>query len=859
LKNTRNNKLTTLPLILILTVAALITLLPAVQAGDFPTYGYITVAPNPIGVGQQATIIAWLDKVPPTAGLIGLGDRWQNYTIEVTKPNGSKETLGPFTSDPVGSMYTFYTPTEIGTYTFQFSFPGQTIQLFGNYYKPSTSAIISLTVQQEAIGNWPGADLPTGYWERPINAENREWYTIGGNYLGTGGSSFGAHQYNSTGNFMPYTTAPNSPHILWTEEITFGGIMGGEFGGGGTSSYYHGMSYEPKFTPPVIIQGRLYYNQFIAGLSSTRVVCIDIRTGAELWVKEDMYITNGQIYNYISPNQYGGCAYLWDTSGTTWHMYDAFTGEWILDIANATGGEIVMSPAGDMLVYVLNGANNWLAMWNSSSIPQMLPGPLGSGTAGWQWRPPAGATLDWKDGIQWNVTVPDVAGVQSIPPFNGMASYILFASTATIFGASPGWEIAVAYDAHTGEQLWVENRTIPLGATAWQLNGPVGEGVICQFHQSTMEWYGFDLYTGEKLWGPTEPYEDAWGMYQTGAMIAYGKLYALHVDGLHCYDVHTGEHLWDYIAGPSGLETIYPNWPFDLGGFSIADGKVFIVSGHSHLQPLFRGARLYAIDAESGEELWSSTGWLSGGWRNAPVIADGYLLTQNCYDNQIYCFGKGLTETTVSGPEAVQPLGTKVLIKGTITDQSPGDTCLGIPAAGTAAIADEYMSEWMGYLYMQKPMPTDAEGVEVILTTLDPNGNTYEIGRTTSSDRGMFGCEVELPVPGLYKIIATFEGSNSYYASSAETYVSVTEAPTVAQPIEPEPTTPAPTEPTPTAPEPTEPEPTTPEPTTPEPTTPEPTAPTEAPFITTEVAIIAAVTVAVIIGIVSFWALRKRK
>ena len=232
--------------------------------------------------------------------------------------------------------------------------------------------------------------------------------------------------------------------------------------------------------------------------------------------------------------------------------------------------------------------------------------------------------------------------------------------------------------------------------------------------------------------------------------------------------------------------------------------------------------------------------WLSSGWDSPPAIVDGYLLTTNSYDNQIYCFGKGLTETTVSGPEAVQPLGTKVLIKGTVTDQSPGDTCLGIPAAGTPAIADEDMSEWMDYLYMQKPMPNDAEGVEVVLETFDPNGNTYEIGRTTSSDRGAFGCEVDLPVPGVYKIIATFEGSDSYYASSAETYVSVTEAPSAAQPIEPEPAAPA-----------------TAQPIEPEPAAPAATA--EAPLITTEIAILAAVAVACAIGVVSFWALRKRK
>jgi hypothetical protein len=70
---------------------------------------------------------------------------------------------------------------------------------------------------------------------------------------------------------------------------------------------------------------------------------------------------------------------------------------------------------------------------------------------------------------------------------------------------------------------------------------------------------------------------------------------------------------------------------------------------------------------------------------------------------------------------------------------------------------------------------------------------------------------------------------------------------------------PEPTEPEPTEPEPTEPEPTEPEPTEPEPTEPEPTEQSEAPFITTEVAIIVAVAVAAVIGAVAYWALRKRK
>jgi cell division septation protein DedD len=149
----------------------------------------------------------------------------------------------------------------------------------------------------------------------------------------------------------------------------------------------------------------------------------------------------------------------------------------------------------------------------------------------------------------------------------------------------------------------------------------------------------------------------------------------------------------------------------------------------------------------------------------------------------------------------------------------------------------------------------------VVITTLDPNGNTYELGRTTTSLSGTFGYAIDPPVPGVYKIIATFEGSESYYSSYVETYINVGEAPSAAQSIEPEPTEPEPTEPEPTEPEPTEPEPTEPKPTEPEPTEPEPTEPepAEAPLITTEVAIIVAVVIAAVIGIVAYWQLKKRK
>ena len=139
----------------------------------------------------------------------------------------------------------------------------------------------------------------------------------------------------------------------------------------------------------------------------------------------------------------------------------------------------------------------------------------------------------------------------------------------------------------------------------------------------------------------------------------------------------------------------------------------------------------------------------------------------------------GPSATTVSAPTAIQTLGDKVQLQGSVTDQSPGTTALGYPAAGTPCIADAYMNLWMEYLYQQMPEPTNATGVPVTLTAVDPNGNIVNIGTTTSDITGNYVIAWTPPVPGTYTITATFLGTNSYYASSAETHLTVGTAPAV--------------------------------------------------------------------------------
>jgi hypothetical protein len=84
----------------------------------------------------------------------------------------------------------------------------------------------------------------------------------------------------------------------------------------------------------------------------------------------------------------------------------------------------------------------------------------------------------------------------------------------------------------------------------------------------------------------------------------------------------------------------------------------------------------------------------------------------------------------------------------------------------------------MEYMFMQKMLPTDATGVEVSIDAIDPNNNFVHLGNATGDTTGMFGFTWTPPdIPGYYKIIATFDGSDSYWPSSATTGMYVQSAP----------------------------------------------------------------------------------
>jgi outer membrane protein assembly factor BamB len=269
------------------------------------------------------------------------------------------------------------------------------------------------------------------------------------------------------------------------------------------------------------------------------------------------------------------------------------------------------------------------------------------------------------------------------------------------------------------------------------------------------------------------------GAGQPNPQVAYGKIFTAGYDGVvHAIDIKTGKTVWEFYTGTT-LDTVYGHYPF-YGGVTIADDKVFATTNeHTPNDPLSRGATLFCINATTGEQIWNIYSWAPG-----PVVANGYLLEYNNYDGKLYNIAKGTSALTVDAPMTAVTLGQTVTIRGTVTDTSPGtqqDEVAKRFPNGVPAVADQSMTGWMEYLYMQQARPTDTVGVPVSLSVVDSNGNYREIGTATTAE-GFFSFSWKPDIEGSYTVYASFAGSESYWPSHAITAFSVDPAPATPTP-----------------------------------------------------------------------------
>lgn len=847
----------TIALFLVLTIAFTLAALPVAKAHippwTIPTHSYIAVAPNPVGVTQSVYVIMWVHPNPPTASGEG-GDRWRNITLTITKPNNDIDTFGPWNSDPTGSLWTQYTPDQTGTYKFEMDYPGQVLSWYGPTGLPpgdpsylvrteqlqflndtftGSSATTYLTVQQEPVEKIPDYPLPTGYWTRPIEGRNTAWASVASNWLGSS---------HIVGNYQPDGIAPESPHIMWTMPTQFGGVVGGTYAIPGVG-FYSGGSYEGRFGSPIIMYGRLYFQLPLSHSGGGGdYVCIELSTGKELWRRDDINPRFGQLYDYESRNQHGVVqGVLWQAVGSKWIGYDAFTGKWVYNFTGVPSGFEVYTDYGEINRYVLNYGERWMALWSTAATNgSNLVAVPGFSTSAYQFRP-LGKEVDMSGPNQylWNVSIPDLPGDATPSIFYIIPGDLIFGTSSAwpnfrqIGTPDPYtlWAISDRDDGTRGQLLWITNYTAPAGYLTLRI-APFG-GICSQVDpvnrmfmlscDETFQWTGYSLDNGTLQWGPVGENFHAFQYYgqpmvraQT-CYCAYGNMYVGSYGGeVHCYDTATGNLEWEYNQTYAGYENIWGNYPTFIG--TIADGKVYTYNHeHSPNYPLYKGNSIRCINAYTGDEIWKMVGWAE-----KTIVAEGFLVYFNYYDNQIYCIGQGPTAATVSASPKVVANGDSVLIEGRVTDQSPRAAAYYWEDA--PAIADENMGVWMEYLYMQKPCPMDIKGVDVMLQAISSSGTTTDLGWVTSDGYGCFSYMWTPPDEDTYTIMTVFPGTKSYWPSYAQTGLGVTAAP------------------------------------------PEPTEPAVQKDVDQAIdslnplfyAIIAAVAIAIVIGIVNLWAIRKR-
>ena len=859
---------------------------------EVPTAVFISVTPKPVGAGQEMTFIFFNPQVPNPSS-----DKYL-YTITITKPDGTTETLPPtgaqgiynqavqdgkFVSDTTGSAWTTWTPTQVGNYSATVKFwgttPSHSVAAFTSYdwwgvTLKGSEYTTTFTVQDEKVypTGWAPVPLPTEYWSRPIEGQNTDWYQVSSNWLNN------AHDKNNEGynnKYQPDGIAPNSGHILWTKVTEDGGVVGGTSFSVDGETYNAGHQYQTRFPQSqIIMQGRLYYresNWYSA--SPGDYVCVDLQTGQEIWRNTTMAAIPefGYVYDWDDMNQHGVVEPSWLFSsdyGLAIHPRLGITNGAGLRLSNVPGDTSehshnqIYGPKGEDLRYSIGGsatAGYYINQWNSSRVfISQVSGNLTANVPITPERPTTSASSSaplttWTYNAttgQWtSSTTTSSSGRGWYWKGSGTPSGWIYTQSASLTSANLGTNTAPCYDWNVtispkfsssptiraviyGDIMLVSNGSIPSAptytiadsATFWALNLNPSKGIIgallwgptniplintnneqlmyqahdpvngvFMFQQTPdMSWVGYDIYTGQKIWqtiseGDYNPYAyyiSSTGYNPEGWSVAYGTLFSTgYVGMVFAYDTNDGKLMWKYDA-PTGMEK-FEYYTLQIN--AIADGKIYIgTHEHSADTPLFKGAHTRCLNVTTGEPLWEMIGWANP---YTTQVADGVLTYWNNYDHQVYAVGKGPSEMSVSIANDVIQSGSSIMIKGTITDISAGtkqkEQAARFPQ-GVPAVSDASQSEWMEYVYMQKPRPMDTTGVPITMSVVDANGNYRDIGTAISNADGFFALNWKPDIDGQYTVYASFGGSESYWPSHAVTAFNVDPAPQVSPTTIPE-------------------------------------------------------------------------
>ena len=526
---------------------------------------------------------------------------------------------------------------------------------------------------------------------------------------------------------------------------------------------------------------------------------------------------NGEHLRYVFTNQGNSTNPNWNLA--EWNS----TKLWNFGTNPYTGGSL-LSPA------ILNASYNGnTAVQALISVPIANTGTTATLSTGQGGQPfPYGSTVvvnasvfnssDAQNRFDWNFSVPFRNTIPSTSPVTVVGAIpgdIMLLYNGTLPSQGATFMGTLGFNQYTyfainlnsskgdiGKLLWSSNVQPPAGNLTVLEAGidPVNR-VFVEDLRETQTFVGYNLDSGAYLW-TTQPQTnfDYYGSQASGSLantFAYGRLYSSAYGGIiYCYDTITGNRLFTYgNGGVPGNDTnsgfqVPGNYPTFIN--AIGNDVVYTVtSEHTVETPVFKGALTRAINATTGAEIWTLSSYVTEFTTTSFAAADGYATWFNSYDNSIYTVGRGPTQTKVTAPASGVPLGGgSIVISGTVTDISAGtkqnqqatDFPNGVPCA-----SDKSMTDWMGYIYQQKPLPTNFTGVDVSLIVIDSNGNYRQIGTAKTDSSGSFSYQWTPDIEGKYTVFASFTGTNGYWPSSAQAAFAV-------DPVHPT-ASPAPTQP----------------------------------------------------------------
>ena len=747
------------------------------------TTGYIDVAPRLLGVGQEATVNLFIYPIPTNYKYNPYFLGYFGVTVTFVKPDGTKDTFmpvdgthqyAPGQTQSLGAIFFFYKPDMAGNWSVSFTMPAQNITdttgtaPFGSVLMQGcTSKSTSFTVQTDPVlagllNGYPWSPLPNPnvFWSYPINANNREWNQISGDWLGSAIQLFTVNSATQL-RWQPYGSGPNTGHIVWKQPFRDGGIMGGDYG----STAYGAQG---SVISSVIMGGKLFINipnTTPFGQSVGQFRCWDLATGQVLYTANGTITAGlhypGNAYSQstatnlvLLESSFGSdrTPYLYGTvtvSGVQyWNYYDPRTGTLLRSLTNCSSARLI---DGSMLAYGTASGN--VFRWNFSKVPT------------------TGSTANnWTAGIEWTKPLPtSLMGTQ--PSIFGVTTD---ASTLVLRVVNGYW----GYSTENGASLW--NLTLNYAVTANEAFCTArGDDSIVIIDPTESTFKCYSMKTGALKWTSTSFNDAVWATTWTvywSETNDLENLYAIFSDGtMRAFSLKDGHEVWRSKAVPS---TEYPNnvVPY-VCSVIMVDGKLYGFAGYSSqykINPISRHAMLMCIDATNGDTIFA----LNGGIRPS-AAANGYVIGTGDLDGILYCLGKGKTSTAVT---AQQQVGGSVLIQGSVLDQSAAQP-------NTPAISDADMGVWMDYLHMQNATllndPPNCIGVPVTLSAVSSSGTSVNLGTVTSDVAGHFAYQWSPTTEGLYTVYATFAGTNSYFSSYGETSATVAIAATPETPASP--------------------------------------------------------------------------